>query len=266
MLFLPLLALGANAACYKPASPCEGGSTLTIPAGPKEICPFAFSGCTAYTNQLVLPDSLVNIGNHAFAGCTELTGDLVIPDSVVVIGELAFVTCSKLTGKLVLPKSLTTIGEQAFLHTGFTGPLVLPYGLKEIRKAAFVNNRGLTGALYVPKSVTLIDSHAFAGAANLEYVILGGSNTKVVSGAFGRTDQQSTMSLKCWAGTLGPGSSDPRSIWEPFNLTKCDGCPMDVYTEEEDGTCVEPESTGSGSGRAEASLVALSVVSALNLL
>lgn len=44
---------------------------------------------------------------------TEASGDIVIPNSVIVIGEEAFYNCNKLTS-VFIPNSVTTIGERAF--------------------------------------------------------------------------------------------------------------------------------------------------------
>lgn len=55
-----------------------------------------------------------------------LTGDLVIPNSVTEIGERAFENCTGLNGTLTLSSKLGKIGQYAFYGcTGFTGSLKL---------------------------------------------------------------------------------------------------------------------------------------------
>ena len=52
----------------------------------------AFSGLTNI-ESIVLPSSVMKIGNSAFNGCTALTGELKIPLSVQIIGDNAFSNC-----------------------------------------------------------------------------------------------------------------------------------------------------------------------------
>ena len=60
------------------------------------------SGITLYINgveitgELVIPDSVTEIGNSAFSYCSGLTS-VTIPDSVTSIGYAAFDGCSGLT-------------------------------------------------------------------------------------------------------------------------------------------------------------------------
>lgn len=77
---------------------------------------------------------MTSITNNAFYGCTGLTGSIVIPDSVVSIGDNAFGGgLSGLTGSLILSNNLTSIGVEAFKQCGFTGVLTIPGKLCLIR-------------------------------------------------------------------------------------------------------------------------------------
>ena len=85
---------------------------------------------TAATGSLTIPEtvtfegtdySVTVIGNNAFYGCSGFTGNLTIPNSVNTIGEFAFHNCSGFMGSLVIPNSVATIGTLAFLDcVGFT--------------------------------------------------------------------------------------------------------------------------------------------------
>lgn len=85
------------------------------------------------TGNLVIPNSVTEIGYLAFAGCTGFKGNLTIPNSVTTIGKSAFAECTGFTGKLIIPNSVTTIGDRAFYNcSGFTGNLSLPKSLKVV--------------------------------------------------------------------------------------------------------------------------------------
>ena len=113
---------------------------LVIPNSVTEIGYLAFAGCTGFKGNLTIPNSVTTIGKSAFAGCTGFKGYLTIPNSVTTIGKSAFYNCSGLTGELKIPNSVTTIGESAFENcTGFTGDLSLPKSLEVVRFRSFHN-------------------------------------------------------------------------------------------------------------------------------
>ena len=98
----------------------------------------AFRGCTGFTGDLTIPNSVTTIGESVFCGCTGLSGNLTIPNSVTTIGEKAFSNCIGFTGNLTIPNSVTTIGNFAFSYcTGFTGDLSLPKSLEVVGSRSF---------------------------------------------------------------------------------------------------------------------------------
>ncbi|WP_243138940.1 leucine-rich repeat protein [Hungatella hathewayi] len=120
----------------------------------------AFQDCSDLTGDLVIPDTVTEIGDSAFEGC-HFTGELTLSDSLVTIGEDAFYECG-FTGQLVLPQTLTRIGDGAFINTTFSGPLILPEKLNYIGWFAFYECH-FTGDLIIPDGVTIIDSYTFSG-------------------------------------------------------------------------------------------------------
>ena len=88
---------------------------VVIPDSVTEIGYGAFYGCTSLTS-VVIPNSVTEIGWEAFYGCTSLTS-VVIPDSVTEIGRNAFYGCTSLTS-VVIPDSVTQIGWEAFAGAG----------------------------------------------------------------------------------------------------------------------------------------------------
>ena len=129
---------------------------------------------------------ITKIPKQAFYDCNNLTGDLVIPNSVKEIGEMAFWNCTGLNGTLTLSNKLEKILGSAFCNSGFKGTLKLPNSLTNIGSSAFQNCKyftslelsntlsvisnfafrgcvGLSGSLVIPNSVTEIDKYAFSG-------------------------------------------------------------------------------------------------------
>ena len=70
----------------------------------------AFSGSDI--KSIVIPDSVVGIGEGAFSGCTSLT-DVTLGAKTQTIKAQAFQGCTNLTN-INIPESVTTIGEGAF--------------------------------------------------------------------------------------------------------------------------------------------------------
>ncbi|MBO4902356.1 MAG: leucine-rich repeat domain-containing protein [Lachnospiraceae bacterium] len=149
------------------------------------------------TGKLVLPDTLLTIGESAFYGAT-FDGDLWIPMSVTSLGRDAFAYCQSHYGRLMLSNSLVRIGEGAFRHTDFTGSLKLPSGLRQIEDSAFLEAR-FTNDLEIPEGVISIgrvafDMNSFSGTLTIPasvqvigdsdlygYAFRGASFTKVVN-------------------------------------------------------------------------------------
>ena len=68
--------------------------------------------CLNRSENIVIPDSVIAIGNKAFCGCESLQ-NIVIPDFVTSIGNDAFWGCESLQS-ISIPESLNAIGKDAF--------------------------------------------------------------------------------------------------------------------------------------------------------
>ena len=159
---------------------------LVIPNSVTEIGYLAFAGCTGFKGNLTIPNSVTTIGKSAFAGCTGFKGYLTIPNSVTTIGKSAFYNCSGLTGELKIPNSVTTIGESAFENcTGFTGNLTIPNSVTTIGISAFAGCTGFTGNLTIPNSVTTIGYSAFENCTGFTGILtIPNSVTTIENKAF----------------------------------------------------------------------------------
>lgn len=142
-------------------SGCSLWGELIIPNSVITIGESAFDYCSTLTG-LTIGNSVVEIGNSAFNSCEGLEGDLVIPNSVTTIGSSAFQWCQGFTGSLTLGNSVATIGDWAFWYCGFTGELVIPNSVSTIGAGAFMDCSGFTGSWSIPNTVDVIGQSAFA--------------------------------------------------------------------------------------------------------
>ena len=160
---------------------CGFNGTLTISDGITEIAQSAFNG--SKITGLDLGEGVQKIGQSAFYN-TSLTGDLIIPDSVTEIGYIAFFSCEGLNGKLVLSKNLTTLGNQAFASCNFSGTVIIPDGLKTIPTSAFnsTNSESYISCFVIPSSVTSIGNAAlFNQHKNAIYYLEDASKTTLLT-------------------------------------------------------------------------------------
>ena len=166
---------------------------------------------------------ITKIPKEAFCNCKNLTGDLVIPNSVKEIGILAFADCTGLNGTLTLPNKLEKILDSAFYNSGFTGTLKLPNSLTNIGSSAFQNCKyftslelsnalsvipefafndcvGLSGSLVIPNSVTEIGEYAFSGCT-------GFNGSLKLSSKLGKIGQDAFYNCTGFTGSLKLPSS-----------------------------------------------------------
>ena len=145
-----------------------------------------FKNCTEFTGKLVIPSSVIKIGDHAFEGCTGLT-ELEISSGVKWINSGAFYECTGFVGKLIIPSSVEEMESFAFFGctgfteleilssmssiedsvfgycTGFTGNLVIPSNITSIGNSAFFGCTGFTGELVITSNIDSIGNSAFSG-------------------------------------------------------------------------------------------------------
>ncbi len=116
----------------------QTGSTTTLYN--YEIHSYAFYNRTDITS-VIIPDSVIGIGNYAFYSCSNLESvsfrKVNVYGNMTFIGEKAFEKCTSLE-QINLPDSVTTIKFNAFNGCAFTS-IVLPSSITTINMNSFPN-------------------------------------------------------------------------------------------------------------------------------
>ncbi|MCD8390031.1 MAG: leucine-rich repeat domain-containing protein [Oscillospiraceae bacterium] len=155
------------------------------------ILDYAFAGCSELT-EIILPDSVTNIGEYAFAFCTGLT-EIVLPDGVTDIGEGAFAACAGLT-EVELPNAIADIAGYTFSGCVNLTDVSLPEGLLNIGEAAFESCSALQ-EVAIPNNVKSIAANAFSGCTKLSSVTLPGSLESIGEYAFSSCTALSSITI-----------------------------------------------------------------------
>ena len=120
------------------------GGTLSIGEGVERIPAYMFYSGN-FTGDLIIPNSVTELGDYAFAHCNSLTGTVTLSNTLITIGNSALRSCSGLTGDLTVPNTVTSIGSYAFGGcNGFTGCLTLGSAVETIGDNALYNWRNIS--------------------------------------------------------------------------------------------------------------------------
>ena len=158
------------------------GGSLTIGDNVERI-PYCMFTSAAFTGNLVIPNSVIEIGYRAFMNCSGFTGNVTIGNSVSTIGENAFYGCIGFTGDLAIPNSVTEISQGAFTGCSFND---LYIDIPNIPNS-FIGILGgnYSGSLTIGNSVTTIGSSAFSYCSNFTgSLTIGNSVTEIGGDAF----------------------------------------------------------------------------------
>lgn len=205
---------------------CTKLAVPTLPQTLKSIGRSAFYKCALSNGSeadtdndvLIIPDSVITIGDYAFYGSGYTTLDLedysvlhcgidavilgngvtyvgeyafynigtlksvTLGDNVKSIGAKAFYKCEALS-EIVFNRDLQSIGERAFYGCNSITNLILPEELTEIGNYAFYKCIGLTDVTF-GSNVRSIGEYAFYGCAKLTDVVLSDSVSAIGKQAF----------------------------------------------------------------------------------
>jgi len=126
----------------------------------------SFSGAYSLTN-IILPNSITNIGNNAFYGCRQLES-INLPDTITSIGEFAFYGCNKLTN-IEIPEGITSIESYTFFDCSQLSNITISKTVTSIGVSAFSGCSSLI-SLTIPENVVNIGNNAFENSYALEEI------------------------------------------------------------------------------------------------
>ena len=179
-------------------------TSIKVNSSTKFIHSSAFDGCAKLTN-IIIPDSIIGIGNMAFVNCSGLANitvssentvyrsegnciiekssntlilgckNSVISDSVTSIGSAAFYGCSGLTS-IVIPNSVTSTGSNLFYGCSNLVNVTLSNNMTRLNNLDFYNCSSLT-SISIPASVISIAYNTFQNCSSLANITVSSENT-----------------------------------------------------------------------------------------
>ncbi len=215
--------IGKTAYAYKGSVP----KTLEIKPGTVMINEFLLDNNEENVNlkNLIMPDSVIEIGQHAFNGCIGLTS-LDLPDGLESLSWCAFMHCTGLTS-VTIPANVSYFSSGVFagctnlksiivdsgnpyydsrencnavistsgnrLVQGCSST-VIPSSVETIGDYAFWYCEGLTEIL-IPDCVKTIGENAFSGCTNLKSIVIPDSVMKINKSAFSYCESLSSITL-----------------------------------------------------------------------
>ena len=151
---------------------------------PSEIGDSCFAG-TRLTD-LVIPNTVTNIGSSAFRVCRYLT-NITIPGSVTNIGDYAFSFCENLKS-INIPTSVKSVGTGAFANCLYLTNVAMAGGVTNVGWGSFSNCVRLRD-ISLPSSVQTVRSLAFSGCVSLTNLTIPNPAALIETGAFNNCNQ-----------------------------------------------------------------------------
>ena len=151
-----------------------------------------FSGCQA--NELVLPHTLISIGNNAFSGCA--FADIAVPENVSSVGTLAFANCVNLEkvhwNAINVASTADSTAYPMFSGCSLLKDFVIGENVETLPAYMLAGCTGVTN-IFIPDSVITIGRQAFYGCSNLTSLTIPANVTTVGNNAFEKCTSLETV-------------------------------------------------------------------------
>ncbi len=153
---------------------CNNLVSVILPDSILRIGNSAFRSCTSLKN-IKLPENLLSIGAFAFHGC-DMLEDIELPDNISMIEFDTFSYCDNLRN-IKIPNKLMSIEPSAFKACTSLESLELNDGLLYISDESFLWCSNLK-TIYIPNTIEFIGSSAFEGLESLNTINFGGTEAE----------------------------------------------------------------------------------------
>lgn len=182
---------------------CKKLKSVKLPKNIKEIGDRAFGdalyGCVQLDN-IELPNGLLYLGSCAFSHAS--FSEVILPESLIEIGPNAFSNCHYLE-KVTIPEGVEKIDDAAFWDCKFICDIHLPKSLKEFGHRVFSHCISLTNItvdkdnafFYADGSLYDKERKILIRAANVEVLTLPDSLTEIANDAFDGCNRIKSISL-----------------------------------------------------------------------
>lgn len=161
-------------------------TNLVIPNSVTDIGNYAFYNCSSL-NSINIPNSVTSIGMSAFEGCSGLTS-ININKNIENIGLNAFNNCPNISyiiinSNAILSKTYTSSSSLKDIFGNQVANYIIGDDVKSIGNYAFYNYTGLT-SITIPNNVTKILNNAFEGCTGLTSITIPSGVTSIGNNAF----------------------------------------------------------------------------------
>ena len=160
-VYFPLITLD-DKNCGRYQTGCrafDGAQKITFAEGTTFIPDNACYG-DSFLKEVVIPDTVEEIGNYAFREAGYSGAELAVPDNITTIGEGAFWNSVFVIANI--PQKTTKISDFAYSGCTFKHGAGIPSGVNTIGKSAF--SACTMDSVVIPSSVTELPNCVFADA------------------------------------------------------------------------------------------------------
>lgn len=175
-----------------------------------------FKDCGLLT-EIIIPDSVVNIGSGTFYNCSALTS-VKLSSNITILYEDVFRDCGSLTS-IEIPDAVTNIVDNAFYGCGELTSVKMSSSVTKIGKRAFYGCSKLE-SIEIPDTVTSIEDATFYGCSSLTSIVIPNSVTNIADDAFKGCSGLTSLEIPNSVTTIGfgafSGCSGLKSITLPF--------------------------------------------------